>query len=67
MIQMDWYDSHCDRQALGSLKAGNNTIVLFTENGCTDILAAPDGGLIKTLMTEFRRLLDEHVVNNFDS
>ena len=55
---MDWYDSHCDKEALITLKADANTISLFTENGCPDILAAPDDGLIKTLMTEFRRILD---------
>ena len=67
MLQMDWYDSHCDKEALGTLKSDGDTIVLFTENGCTDILAAPDGGLIKTLMCEFRRILDLHVVDNFES
>ena len=41
--------------------------MLFTENGCTDILATPDGGLIKTLDGEFRRILDLHVSENFDS
>ena len=67
LLQMDWYDNHCDKEALGILKSESNTMVLFTENGCTDILAAPDGGLIKTLSSEFRRILDLHVVDNFDS
>ena len=64
---MDWYDSHCDKEALGTLKSDGDTMVLFTENGCTDILAAPDGGLIKTLSSEFRRILDKHVVDHFDA
>ena len=66
LFQMDWYDSHCDKEALGTLKAESDTIVLFTENACTDILAVPDGGLIKTLTSEFRRILDLHVADNFD-
>ena len=66
LLQMDWYDSHCDN-ALGTLKSDGDTMVLFTENGCTDILAAPDGGLIKTLSSEFRRILDKHVVDHFDA
>lgn len=42
----DFYDSHCYIDALKVMrKAG--IIVQWTENRMTDILAAPDGGLIK--------------------
>ena len=67
LMHLDWYDSHCFPPALGFLKSDANTMSLFTENGCTDILAGPDGGLIKTLSGKTQQIIDAHLVDNYDT
>lgn len=42
----DFYDSHCYVEALKAMRTAG-IIAQWTENGLTDLLAAPDGGLIK--------------------
>ena len=60
LLSIDWYDSHVNRSALTKLfKSG--VFTMFTENDCTDILAMPDGGGIKTLKTKLNSLVDEEV------
>ena len=66
-MHLDWYDSHCILPALGFLKSDANTMGLFTENGSTDILAAPDGGLLKTLSGKTQQIIGAHLVDNYDT
>ena len=39
---------------------------MWTENGCTDILAVPDAGVIKLLQDDFHNRIDTHLEENFD-
>ena len=39
---------------------------MWTENGCTDILAVPDAGAIKLLQDNFFERIDNHLEDNFD-
>ena len=48
LLSFNWYDSHVLPESLVKL-FDVNVFTIFTENDCTDILAMPDGGAIRTL------------------
>ena len=48
------------------MKAEADTVILYTPSACTDFLAAPDGGLIRTLQNHFEELLSIHLTKKFD-
>ena len=49
------------------MKAEADTVIMYTPNACTDFLAAPDGGLIRTLQSHFEELVNLHLTKNFDA
>ena len=54
---LDWYDSHTFEPYLRELKTKAGMINTFYPAGSTDILAAPDGGLIKLIQDKFRKAI----------
>ena len=54
---LDWYDSHTYEPYLRELKVKASMINTFYPAGATDIVAAPDGGLIKLIQDKFRKAL----------
>lgn len=54
---LDWYDSHTYEPYLRELKVKAGMINTFYPAGSTDILAAPDGGLIKLIQDKFRKAI----------
>ena len=66
LLSLDWYDSHVHRSALCKLYSAG-IFAIFTENDCTDILAMPDGGGIKTLKGKLTELVEKTVDENVDT
>ena len=63
---LDWYDSHTYRPYLEITKTRLNMINTFYPAGCTDCLAAPDGGLIKVIQDGFKRAVNARLAENCD-
>ena len=63
---LDWYDSHTYRPYLENTKTKLNMINTFYPAGCTDCLAAPDGGLIKIIQDGFKRAVNARLAENYD-
>ena len=54
----DFYDTHCYVEVLKKIRSVDG-VVQWTENGLTDLLAAPDGGLIKWVKDRTNQLVEE--------
>ena len=66
LLSFDWYDSHVLPESLVKLFDAN-VFTIFTENDCTDILAMPDGGAIRTLKHRIDTIIEATVDKDIDT